>query len=118
MMRESTLKALMSDLTQATVLGLGHGARGVMRCGLTLEVPEFQIQASIVVDWGLMIVLDVERQRSHLCRACKTLCQFSRSSPGEFLPQYTSSGILDMISAWWTDWELDVTWQPGRWMTV
>ena len=32
MMQESTLKALMSDLTQATVLhvGLGHEARVVM----------------------------------------------------------------------------------------
>ena len=75
----------------------GHEARAAMRWGLALRVPEFQTQPSIVVDWGLMIVLDAERQRSHLCRACKTFFQFDGSSLEEFPPQYRSSAILATI---------------------
>ena len=44
-----------------------------------------------------MIVLDAERRRSHLCRACKTFFQFDSSSLGEFPPQYRSSAILARI---------------------
>ena len=44
-----------------------------------------------------MIVLDAERERSHLCRACKTFFQFDRSSPGDFPPQYRSSAVLAAI---------------------
>ena len=71
MMRENTLKALMNDLIRATLSGfLAWGKSG--DCGQALKVPEFQVQPSVVVDWGLMILLAVERRRSHLCRACKT----------------------------------------------
>ena len=97
MTRESTLKAPMNDLIWVTVSGGGHEARVAMRCGLALHVPEFQTQPSIVVDWGLMIVLGAERRRSHLCRACSTFFQFERSSPGELPPQYRSSAILVTI---------------------
>ena len=93
---ESTLKAPMNDLIRVTVSGGGHEARVAMRCGLALNVPEFQTQPSIVVDWEL-IVLGVERRRSHLCRACSTFFQFERSSPGELPPQYRSSAILVTI---------------------
>ena len=68
-----------------------------MRCGLALEVPEFQTQPSIVVDWGLVIVLCGKRRRSRLCRACSTFFQFERSSPGELPLQYRSSAILVTI---------------------
>ena len=98
MTQESTLKALMNDLIRATVPGSGHEARVAMWCGLALKLPEFDIQISIVVDWGLTIVLDAERRRSYLRRACKTLrlflFKFSSSSSGEFLPQYRSFAIL------------------------
>ena len=79
MTRESTLKAPMKDHIQATVSGAGQEARAAMRCGLALKVPQFQIQPSIVVDCGLMMVFDAERWRSHLWRARKTFVQFCRS---------------------------------------
>ena len=44
-----------------------------------------------------MIILDAERRRSHLRRACKTFFQFDSSSLGEFPPQYRSSAILATI---------------------
>ena len=99
MTQESTLKALMNDLIRATVPGSGHEARVAMWCGLALKLPEFDIQISIVVDWGLTIVLDAERRRSYLRRACKTFLKFSRSSSGEFLPQYRSFAILATMSS-------------------
>ena len=94
MTRESTLEAPMKDRIWATVSGAGQEARAAMRCGLALKVPQFQIQPSIVVDCGLMMVFDAERRRSHLWRACKTFVQFCRSSSGELPPQYRSSAIL------------------------
>ena len=94
MARESTLKAPMKDCIWATVSGAGHKARAVIWCGLALKVPQFQIQPSIVVDCGLMMVFDAERQRSHLWRASKTFVQFCRSSSGESPLQYRSSVIL------------------------
>ena len=99
MMRESTLKAPMKDRIRAMVSGAGHEARAAMRCGLALKVPQFQIQPSVVVDCGLMLVFDAERQRSHLWRACKTFALFCRSSSGESPPQYRSSAILATLSS-------------------
>ena len=43
-----------------------------MLCGLALEVPEFHIQRSMVVDKCLMMVFEAERRRWHLWRAFKT----------------------------------------------
>ena len=85
--RESTLKAPMKDLIRVTVSGSGHEARAVMRCGLALKVPEFQIQSSMVADRVLMMVFEAKRQRPYLWRACKTFFQFSKSSSGKFPPQ-------------------------------
>ena len=52
MMRESTTKPPMNDLIRVTLLGLGHEARAAMWWGLSLKVPEFQMQptCNIVVD--------------------------------------------------------------------
>ena len=94
---ESTLKAPMNDIIRVTVSGRGHEARAAMRCGLALKVPEFQTQPSIVVDWGLMIILGAERRRSHFCRASNTFFRYERSSPGVLPPQYRSSAILVTI---------------------
>ena len=76
MTRESTLYAPMNDRIRPTVSGSGHEARVAMRCGLALKVPAFQIHPSIVVDWGLMMVFDAERRRSHLWRVCRTFRPF------------------------------------------
>ena len=65
MTRESTLKAPINDRIRATVSGAGQEARAAMRCGLALKVPQFQIQPSIVVDCGLMMVL--RKGRDHIC---------------------------------------------------
>ena len=88
---------MVSSQVSVSVSGGWHEARAAMPCGLALKVPEFQTQPSIMVDWGLMIILGAERRRSHLCRACSTFFQFERSSPGELPPQYRSSAILIMI---------------------
>ena len=96
---ESTLKAPMKDRIRATVSGSGHEARAAMRCGLALKVPQFQIQPSIAVDCGLMMVFDAERRSSHSWRARKTFVQFCRSSSGKLPPQYRSAILATMPSS-------------------
>ena len=97
MTRESTLKAPIKNRIRVTVSGAGQEARAAMRCGLALKVPQFQVQPSIVVDCGLMMVFDAERQKSQLWRACKTFAQFCRSSSGDLPPHYRSSAILETL---------------------
>ena len=66
-----------------------RGTRLQRRCG---EGWNLGCQSSNVVDWGLTIVLDAERQISRSCRACKTFfCSSIRVHPERF------SAILSTI---------------------
>ena len=77
-----------------TFFGGLHDMRVDTRWGLAFRLPWDHTQPNTVVDRGLITVLEAERRRPDLWRACSTRDQFSSNSPGVFPPQYRSSAIL------------------------
>ena len=78
MTRGNTLYAPVNDRIQPIVSGLLQDARAASRCNDARRVQEFQTRRKIMVDLGLIIVLEAEssHKQGHLCmhRVCLPCC--------------------------------------------